>query len=247
MQQMNGLLHRQGAELVGKELARWLPKLRHIYTANHKLSAKFPGTAPEKNIAFRKEMHEKWRNASAKRDMAERIALAKHYVSDWGGVKSNNPETLERYSGMRSRDLIGLGMQGVSSWSKIISIHSPRTYPIYDARVALSLNAIQAVILGEIRVWFRIPSTQIKTIPVEAARLQNLCIGASSIPRKDAYKAYLAYLNQMGLSNRRQRTEMLLFAASPTLVDLLAAIPTASFNSATLQALLPTLRQTLKV
>ncbi|EZP73669.1 hypothetical protein BV96_01112 [Sphingomonas paucimobilis] len=247
MQQMNGLLHGKGAELVGEELARWLPRLRHIYTANHKLSTHFPGTAPEKNIAFRKEMHEKWRGASAKGDTAEKIALANHYVIDWGGVKSNKPETLERYSGMRSRDLISLGMQGISSWSKIISIHSPRKYPIYDARVALSLNAIQAVILGEIRLWFHIPSTQIKTIPIEAAKLQTLCISASSIPRKDAYKAYLAYLDHMGLSSRRQRTEMLLFAASPTLVDLLAAVPAASFNSATLQALLPTLRQTLKV
>ncbi|NIJ39521.1 hypothetical protein FHR22_004271 [Sphingopyxis panaciterrae] len=247
MQQVNGSLNGNGAKIIGEELARWLPSLRLIYTESHKLSANFPGTAPEKNIAFRKHLHKQWRIASAKGDKNEKIRLAKHYVFDWGGVRSNKDETIERYASMHSRDLISLGMQGISSWSKIISLHSPRQYPIYDARVALSLNAMQAVLLGEIRLWFNIPSTQIKTIPIEAKRLRNLRVDGCRIRRKETYKTYLAYLDEMGLGRRRQRTELLLFSASPRFVDLLSAVPCASFNGATLQALLPALRQAVKV
>jgi hypothetical protein len=247
MQHVIDSLQGKGSDIVGNELTSWLPSLRKIYTDSHKLSAGFAGTAPERNIAFRRHLHELWRTACARQDKKEKLRLAKHYVVEWGGVKSNKPETLELYAGMQSRELINRGMDGISSWSKIISIHSPRKYPIYDARVALSLNAIQAMTMGEIRLWFPIPSTQIKTIPIEAKRLQMLRAVGYRIRHKDAYKTYLAYLDKMGLGRRRQRTEMLLFAASPHVVASLSAVPTGAFTGTALQALLPALRRTLKV
>lgn len=41
--------------------------------------------------------------------------------------------------------LLELGISGVASYSKVLAIRDPKAYAIYDARVAVSLNAIQLI------------------------------------------------------------------------------------------------------
>jgi hypothetical protein len=72
-----------------------------------------------------------------------RLEVAIWYVRDWGGVKSNRKETLDKYVGLSEADLTALNMQGVATWSKILAVQNPDTYAIFDARVSAALNAIQ--------------------------------------------------------------------------------------------------------
>lgn len=73
----------------------------------------------------------------------DRIWLAEVIVSDWGGVRSNKPETLQRYVLEILNQTLSTTLQGVASYSKILSIVQPDQFAIYDARVAGCLNAIQ--------------------------------------------------------------------------------------------------------
>lgn len=72
-----------------------------------------------------------------------RLQLAKLIVNDWGGIRGNRPETLERYVINISKQTLTTQLQGVASYSKILSIAQPDKFAIYDARVAGCLNAVQ--------------------------------------------------------------------------------------------------------
>lgn len=91
------------------------------------------------NLMLKHFLHEQWQAA----DADQRLQLAKVIVSDWGGVRSNKPETLERYVGQLSEPQPATPLKGVASYSKIFSIAFPQRYAIYDARVAACLNAVQ--------------------------------------------------------------------------------------------------------
>ena len=235
------------AKRIGSELALWLPKLRYIYDFENRLSKAIPGNLVQKNLGFRKSLHNEWKSACRAGDDVAKAAIVRKYVHEWGGVHSHADGTLERYAKTHTDDLIALGMTGISSWSKAISIRSPRQYPIYDARVAISLNALQAIILGEIHLWFSVPGTQIKELDRQAKRLKKLMPAKSKIPHEAVYREYLNTLDEMRLSGRRQRTEMLLFSLSRDITIFLASLPDAQLNGATLQAYLPNLRRQLKV
>lgn len=94
----------------------------------------------QSNVALKKFFQESW--ANAKND-AERFDLSLAIVKDWGGVKNNKPETLEKYLGELSKRTPQLSIKGVASYSKIFSMADLDNYAIYDARVAACLNAVQ--------------------------------------------------------------------------------------------------------
>lgn len=91
------------------------------------------------NLDLKAYLNQQWASASS----ARRLQLAKVIVSDWGGVRGNRPETLERYVTAISEQAPSTPLQGVASYSKILSIARPDKFAIYDARVAGCLNAVQ--------------------------------------------------------------------------------------------------------
>ncbi|WP_262032004.1 hypothetical protein [Microvirga sp. Mcv34] len=64
-------------------------------------------------------------------------------MAKWGGVPSNKEETIRTYIGQSEDELAGRGAGGVATWSKILVLRNPDRYAIFDARVAMALNALQ--------------------------------------------------------------------------------------------------------
>jgi hypothetical protein len=91
------------------------------------------------NLELKAYLNQQWVSASS----ARRLQLAKVIVSDWGRVRGNRPKTLEKYATAISEQAPPTVLQGVASYSKILSIAQPDEFAIYDARVAGCLNAVQ--------------------------------------------------------------------------------------------------------
>lgn len=91
------------------------------------------------NLELKAYLNQQWASASS----ARKLQLAKVIVSDWGGVRGNKPETLQRYVQNMSKQPLLTPLQGVASYSKILSIAQPNQFAIYDARVAGCLSAVQ--------------------------------------------------------------------------------------------------------
>lgn len=94
------------------------------------------GTNYEKNINLKKTSSEIW-------EKGDKLEIANWVISDWGGIRGNRPETIQQYVADIVSGKIPTELKGVASYSKILSFLDPTSYAIYDARVAISLNAIQ--------------------------------------------------------------------------------------------------------
>lgn len=156
------------------------------------------------NVAFKNYLHKRWHQSSSK---VEKLHLAQVIVSDWGGVKSNKPETLERYVDEIAKDNPKTPIKGVASYSKIFSIVHMKEYAIYDARVAVSLNALQYINGVEGSMAFNYISGRNNITGNEekkqgfahTAPFTKACLikkGWTRIPRDDTYAAYLSLLKQ---------------------------------------------------
>jgi hypothetical protein len=71
-----------------------------------------------------------------------RPKIALDVVQTWGGIRGGNDETIRQMSQESPEQLIGRGTTRVASWSKILALHDPCKFFIYDARVAFALNHI---------------------------------------------------------------------------------------------------------
>lgn len=92
----------------------------------------------ERNINLRLALHRQWMRAPQHRKQ-----LVNWYIREWGGIKTNSPDTLARYSTIDTRRLIARREIGIASWSKALSIADPGNFVIYDARIASALHSIQ--------------------------------------------------------------------------------------------------------
>ena len=110
----------------------------------------------EKNIALRRHLSAEWSSADAVR----KRLLVKWYVSQFGGVKRNKPETIEAYAAASEEDLAYGRMKGVASWSKVLAMRNPVKFVIFDARVSAALNAIQVLSRGAVTIYFPFLPTQ---------------------------------------------------------------------------------------
>jgi hypothetical protein len=90
------------------------------------------GNQYAKNVALKCELHRLWSDTNS--DIAEYVALAKYYVSTWGGIRSNKDETLRKYVTQEPDSIIRNGKKGIASWSKVLCIRGPNRYAIFDAR-----------------------------------------------------------------------------------------------------------------
>lgn len=91
------------------------------------------------NVELKKFLNRKWTSSNKQ----ERFALSKSIVSDWGGVKRNKQETLNSYVNELDKSQPITPLKGVASYSKIFAVADMEKYVIYDARVAVCLNAVQ--------------------------------------------------------------------------------------------------------
>ena len=109
-----------------------------------------PGSSYQRNIDLKHALHSAW----IKGDKARRYELACFYVRDWGGIKRNSEDKLRRYAAASADELISNGYDGVATWSKILCMHDPDRYAIFDARVSVALNALQIIHHLKSRVLF---------------------------------------------------------------------------------------------
>lgn len=91
-----------------------------------------------KNIFLKKISADIW-------SRSDKLMLVNWIVRDWGGIRGNKNETLKQYIEEINQGQYPSKIKGVATYSKILSFMDPQKFAIYDARVAISLNAIQLI------------------------------------------------------------------------------------------------------
>src|SRR3990167_7078567 len=99
------------------------------------------GSPYYQNVSLKQQLNERWENA----DNQKKVALVDYYIAVWGGIRTNKPEKIRSYALQAPDQLIALGKTGIASLSKALCIRDPNDYAIYDARVSVTLNALQAI------------------------------------------------------------------------------------------------------
>ncbi|MBC3767094.1 hypothetical protein [Neptunicella marina] len=186
-------------------LAQALPLIKQEYNWRIPVVAGF-GKSGEKgysaNIALKHFLHQQWLEA----DIAGKQKLAKVIVADWGGVKGNKTETLHQYVERLSVLNPPTPLKGIASYSKIFAVADLYRFAIYDARVAVSLNALQwlhdphrgfafSYISGRNNVTGH-ATKRIGFVYTDTFKINNLVkAGWQRIARDDTYRSYMQLLN----------------------------------------------------
>lgn len=95
----------------------------------------------EANVELKKFLHKHWQSATSQ----EKLIITKFIIAEWGGVRGNKIDTLEKYAKYADMTVPETPLYGVASYSKIFSIADIQKYVIYDARVAACINALQFI------------------------------------------------------------------------------------------------------
>ena len=98
------------------------------------------GTNFEATVKLKLMLNEEWNS-----NPHSRKYIANWIVSKWGGIKTNRKQTLDKYYLASLEKNPQTPLSGIASFSKILGIKDPFKYAIYDARVAVSLNAVQMI------------------------------------------------------------------------------------------------------
>jgi hypothetical protein len=170
------------------------------------------------NMRLRVFLSDAWRNEPSKR-----VDIAKWYVGVWGGINANKYETIERYVHLSEPQLASLGIYGVATWSKILAVRNPGTYPIFDARVSASLSAIQLANGVKSPILFpQVPSRNSRIATFQQWLNHRPSDTIMKLPRSRAYGEYVSLLGtvvkKLGLASPEE-VEMVLFANAKILVD----------------------------
>lgn len=176
-----------------------------------------------RNVELKHRLHAAW-----KAQPAARANLEHYYIADWGGVRTNKPETLAGYHGADAQANIGRGRTGIASWSKALSVRDPLAFAIFDARVSASLNALQVIHSKRIGQPMRFPVLPSRNGAVSRATVQlRAHFRAHDWPavRRDFYTDYLklckaaaARLGPAGEPLPLYAVEMVLFAHTEELL-----------------------------
>lgn len=84
-------------------------------------------------------------NKMLREDVKRRNEIANWIIYNWGGIRSNDTKTIKRFVAMLDVENSPTPLKGVASYSKLLAFYDLERYAIYDARVAVSLNAIQII------------------------------------------------------------------------------------------------------
>jgi len=150
------------------------------------------GSPYKRNVLLKRALHASWVEGTED----DKYEIIRWYIVEWGGIKGNKRETIQSYSSNDIDKLIALGKRGIASWSKALCIYEPELYPIFDARVSASLNAM--LVFGREprpRLFPCLPS-QNKTIKAANRLLRNLAKerGLDIIGDSEFYSIYMKIL-----------------------------------------------------
>lgn len=206
------------------ELKRGLRDFKRKYSSPagpHSRAAGDQATQLEHQRIYRKQQHSLWKEAVRQRDKAARIRLVRTQIEDWGGIRKNREALIEQYALQPASKLISRGSSGISSWSKALAIRDPRQFAVYDARVALTLNALQVILVGRVDFLFPVPPTQNRTIEAARRRLRNHIGDAVRLRGADVYERYLELLKRAKGGHSLHAAELYLFHVAPDLAGRL--------------------------
>lgn len=182
-------------------------------------------TLAEKNLALKATLNAAWHRGS----VHERKVISDWYIKEWGGVRTNAPETLLLYATANEEEILARGATGIASWSKALTIRDPIRFATFDARTSISLNVVQ--LLGGTTNPLIFPS-----LPSRNSRVPEAQKAVKRAQRESGYKSvgpaavYTVYNNlladiaaALGDSVTNQMVEMLLFAQADQLSERLVA------------------------
>ncbi len=176
------------------------------------------GNAFLQNETLKKQLSSQYQTGSGD----QKIELTRYYIAVWGGVRRNSAEKISAYALNQPRELIANGIVGIASWSKALSIREPDRYAIYDARVAVSLNALQIIHKVAEPVLFPLLTGQNKTINQGVKGLADCAAKGNwrKIASESFYDEYNALLAKVAaaLSVEHYAVEMALFTNAPALL-----------------------------
>ncbi|MDG0981015.1 MAG: hypothetical protein P8O79_14910 [Halieaceae bacterium] len=194
---------------------------------------RWPKNAPEsylETISLKHRLKAQWAQGSR----IERVQIADEVIRDWGGIKGNRRSTIERYADLdtHSDEFV---YKGVASYSKVLGIIDPLKFAILDARVVVSLNAIQLISDKESGVFFPYLSGRNKVTgdnankrgfsQVDVFKKNSHLFRLWSKPKKNnVYKLYLDILRSEArkLNQPLYELEMALFADAENLALMCA-------------------------
>lgn len=189
----------------------------------------------EQTRALKQRVHEIWKSRPD-----QHHDLARWIVNDWGGVRGNSAKRIEDYVKEIESGKHNTPLKGVASYSKILSIVDPEKHAVFDARVVVSLVAIQ--ILGNSGKGISFPYIPGRNNIVgnvgrkvgfayqeEFSQAQLSKNGWYKVPRDDAYSIYSDMLLSLKSDSRDlMNMEMALFSQAEKLAVL--ACPILSVN-----------------
>lgn len=183
------------------------------------------------NISLKFAIQKKWND-----DPSSRRKIIEWIISDWGGINGNRKTTFDEYERRMTTDLSDTPITGIASFSKVLAIYDPKKYAIYDARVAVSLIAIQLLskssnalafpyLSGRNKVtghWSPKPKVGFSTMPQYSTKvLTKPPHNWSRVKRQDSYKTYIDLLTHIRDASDHKweiyDLEMALFAQAPEL------------------------------
>ena len=102
-----------------------------------------------KTVELKHRLQIQWQQSSKQ----EKLNIATEVIKDWGGIKGNKQTTIEKYTDIDIHSS-QFPFKGVASYSKVLGIVDPLKFAILDARVIVSLNAIQLLSNTDSGVYF---------------------------------------------------------------------------------------------
>lgn len=150
----------------------------------------------------------------------ERERIATWFVKKWGGIRRISEPRLAGYVAGAPDKLIGHGVTGIASWSKVLCLEDPSAYAIYDARVAVALNALQLRHrCSNLRLFPLLPSRNKVIAAANRLLSDSGARRVAPVPPHKAYRSYLALLRSVSQKCNvpLDAVEMLLFAKGPEL------------------------------
>lgn len=174
------------------------------------------------NVDLKYKLNDIWNKLLINHSYRDLYLVAQYYVSTWGGIHRNSRRTINNYISKDPSLLIHEQQKkGIASWSKILCIRDPDKYPIFDARVALALNALQ--LTGEVKKpeFLRFPALPSRNKEVKRGNaLLNLYLESQRIAIvTNFYPTYIEILGATAASARCKicEVEMCLFARAEQL------------------------------
>jgi hypothetical protein len=177
------------------------------------------------NVHLKQRLNRMWMEDSGRREELEH-----YYISEWGGVRTNNPRTLAAYHQSSVEQNIARGKKGIASWSKALCVRDPQQFAIFDARVSASLNALQVIHRDAVTEPMQFPQLPSRNTTVRRTSLQlRACMRAHSW-QDVRLGFYTDYLELCKIAATRLKAlsgpmpiyavEMALFAHTEELLDL---------------------------